>query len=198
MHGILKGRWIVKKICTVISVAVFLLSGFPAYAQSAKEAVRALKKLEAHVETGTTLKDYSQMLGDAKFEVNLFLESKQSSIKPQLTSLIKQILDEYEDGKFIFKEKMSGPYRYLDYIPDFHTDKQTKVKENQLYINMLSKYPEANKPEKDGGIIGCDKSDIGKDKPIYGRVIDLDKLLPFILNKASKDLKEVTKLMVSD
>jgi hypothetical protein len=61
----------------LLAMALGLLVGLSSicYAQSAKEAVRALPKLQARVEAGISYRDYSPALGDALFEVKLFLQS---------------------------------------------------------------------------------------------------------------------------
>ncbi|MEW6614856.1 MAG: hypothetical protein AB1401_05265 [Thermodesulfobacteriota bacterium] len=199
----------------IIAVLMFIIvfSSIQVFAESAKEAVRALKKLEAHIETGISLRDYSLALGDVKFEVNLFLESKDASNNLQLTELIKKIMSEYEDGKIIFKAKRRGNYRYIDRIPEpsssysnlpaglkklMEDRRKLEEQENQYYLTLLSKYPVSNKPINEGGAIGRDVSDIGKEKAKYGRVLELDKLLLIILNQASLDLKEATKLLASE
>lgn len=204
----MKSRYTLVTLAVTLFVLMIITSAF---AQSTKDAVRSLKKLEAHLETGTSLRDYSQALGDAKFEVNLFLESKEAKNNSKLTELIQKIMEEYEDAKFVFKEKSSGPYRRVDSIPDIYDrsisrmssesgkdrireKKNAKEKENQYYRSLLSKYPEANRPIEDGGALTRNKSDIGKDD----RTLDLSKLFPLILNQASKDLKQATKMLAGE
>ena len=63
-----------------------------AFGQSAKDAIRALKKLEARVEAGISYKDYAPALGDAKFEVNLFLESPEAKEMPRLSEAVKKTI----------------------------------------------------------------------------------------------------------
>jgi len=188
---------------------IFLMSivlSIPVYAQSAKEAVRSLKRLEAHCQTGITYADFTRALGDAKFEVNLYQESKVASNNIPLADMIKKIMSEYEDAHTVFTEKRPGPYRYLDYninppstnpVIEKIREKSRKKDEleKQYYKQLLVKYPDANKKVEDGGIIDADKSDIGKENPTYGRVINLDYLLPIILRYASTDLNEAMKLL---
>jgi len=184
----------------IAAIIFMLMTTTSTFAQSAKDAIRSLKKLEAHIETGISLRDYSQALGDAKFEVNLFIESKEAKKKKKLTELIVKTMGEYEDAKFVYKEKNEGPYRRLDYSFPFLSAemKKDQERENLYYISLLSKYPEANKPIEDGGTLTVDKSDVGKKDPKYGRILDLDKLFPLILNQASKDLKQATKMLAGE
>ena len=62
-------------------LSILLLIVFQAAAQTAKDAVMALRKLQAKVEAGVTYRDYRSSLGDAKFEVDLFLEKHPPSAK---------------------------------------------------------------------------------------------------------------------
>jgi hypothetical protein len=99
-----------KKLLMLI---VMLLTVFSfvelAYGQSAKDAIKALKKIEARTETGITKKDYSAALADTKVEVNLFLESKAGKKNPQLTDHIKKALYLFEIANTIWGEKFT-PY----------------------------------------------------------------------------------------
>ncbi len=66
---------------------------------SAKNAVRALKKLEARCQAGISkISDYSAALGDAKFEVNMFVESSESNDFESLKSSIMQTMKHYDDA----------------------------------------------------------------------------------------------------
>ena len=59
-----------KILCFII-----LLIPIFAYADNTKDAVMALKKMEARVQSGISYRDYGNALADAKFPVNLFMES---------------------------------------------------------------------------------------------------------------------------
>jgi hypothetical protein len=82
------------------------------FGQSAKEAIRALKKLEARVQVGISYRDYAPALGDAQFEVNLFLESPEAKSKSELSQSIKKAMELYLQANTIWGEKvkLSLPY----------------------------------------------------------------------------------------
>lgn len=84
-----------KKLILLAMVIGLLVSNI-CYAQSGKEAVRALQKLQARVETGISYRDYAPALGDAKFEVNLFLQSPEAKEKQELASSITVSILTYE------------------------------------------------------------------------------------------------------
>jgi hypothetical protein len=46
------------------------------HGRSEKDAVLALKKLQAKIQEGISYMDYRNALGEAKFPLNIFLESK--------------------------------------------------------------------------------------------------------------------------
>jgi chromosome segregation ATPase len=72
-----------------------------------------------------------------------------------------------------------------------------EISEQQIYKSLVEQYPEANKFIEDGGAVDRDKSDQGKDinNLKYGRVLDLDRLLPIIFKRASEDLKNASTLL---
>jgi hypothetical protein len=67
-----------KHFIFVIVVSVFTFFSATAFAESAKEAIRALRKLEAKIEVGISYADYLTALGDANFEAKMFLESPEA------------------------------------------------------------------------------------------------------------------------
>jgi hypothetical protein len=185
-----------KKLFIVAMAIGLTLTAITAFAQTAKEAIYGLKKLEARVEAGISYRDYSPALGEAKFPVNLYLESQEAKNNPELASLIEKVMVHYEQAGFVFKEKIEGPYRYLDHVSSFQ-NKQKAINEQNTYKSLIEQYPEANKFIEDGGALGRDKSDQGKDinNLKYGRVLNLNYLFPKILKKASIDLKDASMLL---
>jgi hypothetical protein len=80
-----------KKLLLLAMVLGLLVSSI-CYAQSGKEAVRALQKLQTRVEVGISYRDYAPALGDAKFEVDLFLKSPEAKEKEKLASRIERVM----------------------------------------------------------------------------------------------------------
>ena len=65
-----------KRTCSVIVLVLVILSAFFSSAVAGeKDVLRALEKLKAGVEAGVTYKKYSELLADAKTEINM-LERK--------------------------------------------------------------------------------------------------------------------------
>lgn len=90
---------------------VFILAimiSIPTYAQSAKEAVMGLKKLQARCQSGILYRDYSNAVGDAKFPVNLFAESSDAKRYPELMESINKVLQHHEFAVVIWSEATSN------------------------------------------------------------------------------------------
>lgn len=72
----------------ILLVSVANLAGCHSSLGSDKEAVdavNALKKLEAKIETGMTEQEYSSALGDANFSVKMFLETPEADKSPKFS-----------------------------------------------------------------------------------------------------------------
>jgi hypothetical protein len=79
-------------ISILFCLVLFTLS----FAQSAKEAVMALKKLQTRVEVGVSYEEYFPALGEAKFPVTLYLESPEAAKNPQLKAAVEKSLGHYQ------------------------------------------------------------------------------------------------------
>ena len=86
------------KKCLIISLIfiILLIFSISAHAQSAKNAVRALEKLETQCESGISYQDYRIALMNAKLPVNSYLEGSGSSNNPALADSIKKVMAHYE------------------------------------------------------------------------------------------------------
>jgi hypothetical protein len=156
-----------KKCMIVLCVALFfVLSLFATvYADSARDTVTALKKLQARCQSGVSYREYVNALGDAKFPVNLFIGSAEAQKFPDLTASINKAMKHYEYASTLWNTKMSS--KFGDLI------KVDSPKGGEIKIL----YPVAQ-PSK-----------VNKDEHYY-----VDSLLPVIWNAATKELDETTKL----
>ena len=102
-----------KKLVILLLATVMVLSlSNIGFAQSAKEAVRALQKLQARVESGISYRDYGSALGDAAFEVKLFLQTSEAKDKPELARPIALTLEHYKMAGSVWDFKVnSGRWR---------------------------------------------------------------------------------------
>jgi hypothetical protein len=76
----------------IFSVSIANLTGCRSSLSSDKdavEAVNALKKLEAKIETGMTEREYSSALGETNFAVKMFLESPEADKFPEFSQNLR-------------------------------------------------------------------------------------------------------------
>lgn len=142
--------------------------------ESAKEALRGLKKLEARCESGISYRDYGPALGEAKFEVNLFLESQEAKENPELTKAISKAMNHYETAQTVWKQKFDGKYAELRFTPS-----------SAMGGIILEDYPELNKDSNLGGALLTSGN---------LTVIMIDVTLSHIWEEASKELKSATEI----
>lgn len=115
----------------------------------AKEAYLALKKIEAKTETGVTYLEYSKTVSDAKYAVNIFIESNENKNMPFRNS-ITMIMNQYSWVVQIWRDKIrsgggaiafgvpleSGLYKYLEKShPNFLKDEKSSIWNDQCFID---------------------------------------------------------------
>jgi len=155
----------VKKLFIAAMVIGLIFTAITAFAQSAKEAIYALKKLEARVQSGISYRDYSSALGEAKFPVNMFIESADAKKAPELTASINKAMAHYEFVGAIWNAKFSSDNPYL---------KGGFIEEgSSLGLRIHELYPQAE-----------------SEKNYYFA----DELFRIIWAEASKELKNTTNL----
>lgn len=141
--------------------------------ESAKIAVKALKKLQARTQTGVSRGDFSSALGEANFEVNTFLESKEADNFPLLKISLQTAMAHYGNAstfwelRSTFIDEESYGHYYLS---------------SQFSTLFLSKYPEAKKDINDGGVLSG------------GRVY-FDSTIGYIFAEASKEITKSNALI---
>jgi len=157
-----------------------------ALAESAKQAVRALKKLEARCQVGISYKDYGAVLGDAKFEVNLFLEGLEAKKRPRLAESVDKVMGHYEFAETVWRHKFTGGRGV----------RETISLESDLGQAILKFYPTANKDFKEGGaLVTFEKFSSKYYERTEYTAIFVDAVLPIIWKEASDELKKTTSLL---
>jgi hypothetical protein len=99
----------IKNMKVVMLSMVILFYGNVCFAQSAKDAVRALQKLQARVESGISYRDYAPALGDALFEVKLFLRSPEAKTKPELAAAVSKAMEYYQTAGEMWMSSIKAP-----------------------------------------------------------------------------------------
>lgn len=155
----------------LFTVMIIGLTASATYAQSAKEAIMALKKMEARTQSGISYRDYSSALGEAKFAVNMFQESKDASKDIELKESILRVMGHYE---------MAGTFWGYKFSIWEHgiSGKGKKI--------VIAIYPDASKDADSGGAV----IDIGGGS----KIMIVERLLPIIWSEASNELTIATKL----
>lgn len=157
-----------KTVVIVFMLIVSIMLSAPAYAQSAKEAVMGLKKLQARCQSGISYRDYGNALADAKFPVNLFMESADAKKYPELTESINKAMGHYEYAGQLWNLKISAS-KYDPHLRHgfFGVGTDTGKEIGKLYPQAV--------PGKEYGYF-------------------LDELFSVIWGAASKELDNATKL----
>jgi len=162
-----------------LSLIIMLLIGI-AYGQSAQDAIKAVKKLDAKVESGMSYQKYREVLGDTNAEVKLFLESKNAKSDPGLTHSLKKIMENYQDAAELWQTIANAPQR----VPYFKPDEQ--LSSTQWHINlvetsrrMFKKYPKAY------DMLRVQRAGFDKE-------ISLNEFLSIIWGEASKEVKKLS------
>jgi len=145
--------------------------------ESAKNAVKALKKLEARCQAGISYRDYSPALGEAKFETNMFLQSKDAEDFKELRSSISKAVGHYEYANVIWQ------YKFLLNKDLFELD-------SDFSKSFLKAYPEANKQDSEGGVITTSKYD-NKEWVFFSLVIS------HVFSAGSKELANAFAMLSS-
>lgn len=157
---------------TLIIIILMGLSGV-AFGQSAKDAYKALKKVEARVEAGVSYKDYPPVIADAKSEVNMFLEGKEAKKNSQLAEHIKKAMDYYMTAGNIWSIKFALSSGTLD----------TPGTDNEYGRAVKRLYPKAKSELAPSG---------------EGQVYRISNVLSQIWGDASKELKIASEYLKTD
>jgi hypothetical protein len=144
------------------------------HAQSAKDALMGLKKLQARTQAGTNYRDYGNALAEAKFPLNLYFESSDAGKYPELSTSLRNAMKHYENAERVWATKIRSP-RY-----------GAGFSANDDFGRMVSQlYPDVNKDKESGGASYI----LGGKMPMYA----VDSVLPIIWKEASKEVNTATK-----
>jgi hypothetical protein len=175
-----------KIIFLTLLISLFIVPA--AYAQSARDTIKALKRIEARADMGISYSEYVLAVADARVEVQMYLESHEAKQKAELTGLIKRILGHYETAREIWKTKVS---RTQDLGTVFgHLICLNNDPEGVLGRRLLKQYPQADKPVDQGGALA--QRAYKKDEC---EEVHVDNLIHIIWDEASRDLLRATKML---
>lgn len=108
-----------KRMIVIMSLILFIFSFILSCSNSnpspvAKEAYLALKKIEARVETGVNIMDYSKLIGDANFEIKKYTESQEAIKNKEITLLITRSFLCYLYAAQLWRADIGRHYGDLD------------------------------------------------------------------------------------
>ncbi|MGV8057883.1 MAG: hypothetical protein AB2L12_07680 [Smithellaceae bacterium] len=118
-----------KRLIVVIITFLFLLVGTPLFAQSAKDSVKALKKLETLASTNIFGRDYLNAYAAAQAEVDMYLGNPESKKKLKLRNAIERTALAYKWAGKVWNLKMSKESYILESYP--------------IYQSMCADFPDA-------------------------------------------------------
>jgi hypothetical protein len=127
-----------RKLSIVILAFIFTFMAVSTYAQSAKGAVMTLEKLEARCASGISYLDYRNALVNAKFSVNLYLESPKSSKIEGLTASIRKVMAHYEFVGRAWQDALSNGGNSILFSEG-------------MELEIVGRYPTTDKPSSEGG-----------------------------------------------
>lgn len=85
-----------KRLLIASTALALTLITIPAFPQSAKEALLALKKMEARCQSGISYQDYGPAVSDARIPINSFAESEDGKKSSELTEFLNKAMSHYE------------------------------------------------------------------------------------------------------
>ena len=154
-----------KKAFIALIALSFTFMAVKAFSQSAKEALLALKELQALRESGISYRDYMEAMADAKSPVNLFAESADAKKYPELMDSMNKVMAHYEYAGNLLNYKITSK------------DAQFIEVKSDLGRDITRSYPEAAR-------------DILGGRHYYS----VDLVLSVIWAHASKELDNTAKL----
>jgi len=80
--------------------------------QSARNAINALKKVEARLEVGINFRDYSTVVGESWADVKIFIESSDGKKLPEFNMLLRTAVQDYKLAHDIWNSKIEYSILY--------------------------------------------------------------------------------------
>ena len=116
--------------------------------------------MDARCDAGISYRDFAPAVGEAKYEVNLYLESKESDVNKPLADSIRKTMAHYMEINYIWNINKKGGCTW----------------HYQILNSFFSMYPDVDKQS-----LSCEYSET--------YTLNQDKAISFILTEASKELK---------
>ena len=153
---------------TLLVLFSVLLSGI-ASAQSATEAIMALKKLSAKIEVGISYREYTSELGNVNSAVKEFEGSDEAKRRPGVKAAISRVMGHYSFAQAVWLTKISG------YAKNYLSTKDS------ISANIISQYPDVQKSVSEGGALS------------EGFGLYIEEVVSIIWNTAGNDLARASE-----
>jgi hypothetical protein len=198
----------IKNLILYPFLIVLVLSS-AAFAETAKDAIKALKRLEAKCQIGISYRDYTPALGDAKLDVNMYLESEEANNNKQLAEDISEAMAFYVYAKEIWEERFKKTSsedgliyygNYINYDENINATKtifgwdDQKTRESIESSDEFTKYS-AIAVKKYFRIFTEDKKSYKEGGVIVGTKFSIDIALSHIWAYSSLKIKDATMLL---
>ena len=184
--------------CASFMICAFILTlPTAAMAQLADVAFYAIKKMEARIKTGLSTGDYQRALRETRLSVNAYLRAPETGENEERSMLTARLMKTFEDLGVVRKEILKGPYRYLDPSKiGFYRAKP--IVKARFFLDLLERYPEANRFIEEGGALDRDAFDKGKalEQLKYGPVLNLSHILPIMEGRCRQDTARLTGIFL--
>jgi hypothetical protein len=109
--------------------------------EQAKDAVLALKKLQARTEIGISQEDYSRALGDTYFSVKMFLDSDSAASVPEFSKALNNAIKWYRAAADLWQIK-AGVKEVSESVPGMPIEGTDCDHQPAGDENLCVKYPE--------------------------------------------------------
>jgi hypothetical protein len=113
-----------KKFAAILLIFIILITlSIPAYADGAKDSLKALLKVEAIAKDNPSGKDFLNAYADAKAETSLYLDSSEAKKNKKFASAIEKASNAYKWAATFWNMKLSNvPYvhQYDDFMKNFY------------------------------------------------------------------------------
>lgn len=127
------------KRCVILSaVLILVVSVQSVYAQSAKEALMSLKKLQSKCEAGILYNEYPPSLAETKAQVMDYLQSPLSSDEPEFAEALGSALGHYECAGQVFDymyKAGAGQHFVSTLDPSLFAKVKQRYPELNIYVN---------------------------------------------------------------
>jgi len=157
-----------KKLILLLTVFSCVIFGLPdiSCAQSAKDAINALKKLDTVVKTGVSYRDYPGALSEAKFPVRLYLDSKEAKAVKSITlNLHLELAVRHYDSALRVWD--------LKFKSNMYRTEEVFTEKDEAFWTVQGPYPDAIQVGARGN-----------------RFLSITRALPVIWDKAAESLRD--------